>query len=248
MEFKLFRYIWRGLIGMLLMLPMGWISFRFLNLTGGITKGLLQFSGSVEEGGEVFLFFFGAFLGVIIVCLFPIHWVLIFRSNDLLLLLAIVLPWILASVIVCGLSAKSPKDGFFISLFIGIGYFALMTIFYIIISLLLARFGGGRIIDAVTSGLTGMPFLLSAFLATMEGAGVAAVFGALIGSIKYKPGGSIKKEKKSKKEIKAMVEPTFTDTSESTIPSEITDDFCTNCGAKLLPGDEFCTNCGNKVK
>ena len=59
------------------------------------------------------------------------------------------------------------------------------------------------------------------------------MFGAFIGSLRYKPG---KKKQAKKKEVKAEV-------SEPTLDA----DFCTNCGAKVPPVVDFCTNCGSKV-
>ena len=40
MGFK--RVFWSGVVGMIILIPMAWISFRFLNLTEGLTGGLIE--------------------------------------------------------------------------------------------------------------------------------------------------------------------------------------------------------------
>ena len=218
------------------------ISFDTFGLiTGGLIKNVWM---AVGMFGGVAIIIFSIFLGVGIVCLFPIHWVLINRPNDILLLLALALPWIITCSAASALFAHSPRGGIHTSIAIGIGFFILMLIPYLLLSLLLGQtgLGGSTIIDNLTMGLTGLPWVLSALTATMEGAGVGACFGALVGSLKYKAEGKkLKKSKKSKKELEEMVEPTYDDTISTTA------NRCKSCGAQLIPGDLFCVKCGEKA-
>ena len=80
--------------------------------------------------------------------------------------------------------------------------------------------------------------MLAVSTAILEGCLVGAVFGGFIGALKYKPeGGSAKqKSKKTKTKVEDDKEPTLDD-----------DSHCTNCGAKLVPGNDFCNNCGMKI-
>ncbi len=235
------------------MIPMAWISFRFLNLTGGLTSGLIGSTSGIEgafgQEGEAIMFFIGSIIGFFLICLFPTHWVLIYHTENWLLVLAVTLPWILSSAIVSFLFAKKPRDGLYSGIVIGLFCFFIMSIIYFVLVGILNQFGlnGAMIINAVSGGLTDMPYLLATFTATMEGGVIGGVFGALIGSLKYKPEGYTKKKKKSKKELDEMVEPTF-DTFASVVSNGPSTDFCDNCGAKLIPGDEFCTNCGTKMR
>ena len=108
---------------MLCLLPMAYISFRFLDLTGQITGGLItNISGlaKILPGGEALMFVLGAIMGVAMICLFPVHWALFYYPGDVMLLIAIILPWILCCTITSGLMAHSPKGGFNTSIAIGI--------------------------------------------------------------------------------------------------------------------------------
>lgn len=182
----------------------------FALITGGLINSVWMIAGLFF--GIIGIIVFSLFMGVGIVCLFPIHWAIMTRPDNIPLLLALTLPWIISCSIASWWFAHSPRGGIHTSLAIGIGYFILMLIPYLILIVLLGQTGtgGGTIIDNLTMGFTGMPWVLSALTATMEGAGVGAVFGALVGSLKYKPEGKEKKKsKKSKKELESMVEPAF---------------------------------------
>ena len=236
---------------MLLMIPTAYICFVSFDLisllTGGLITNFQGLAGALGGAGQILIFIIGAFLGVMLVCLFPIHWVLINQPDNVILLLAITLPWIITCSVASFLFAHTPRGGIHTSLAIGIGYFIFMLIPYILFSVLLAPLGGSAIIDNLSMGLTDLPWVLAALTATMEGAGVGAVFGGLVGSLKYNPEGSSKKSKKSSEYVYEP-EPTVDVSSTSTRPIVSADAHCTNCGAKLIPGDEFCTNCGNRIK
>jgi hypothetical protein len=188
MEFKLWRSIWTGIVGMLLMIPTAFATFYFFDLVSLITGGLIQnFTTALSNAlGPVIVFFISAFLGIFLICLIPIHWALISQPNNILLMLALVLPWVICCSIMALLTARKLEEGVFTSLFIGLGFFIFMLIIYVGASVLLRAVGGAAIINGIAIGLTDLPFLLAAFLATMEGAGCGAAFAALVGSIKYK--------------------------------------------------------------
>ena len=241
---------------MLLMVPIAYISLISFDLIALITGGLIQnfqgLSGGLGGGGRILIVIIGIFLGILIICLFPIHWLILSQPGNWLLLLALLAPWVITCFITSYMFSHSPRGGIHTSMAIGLGFFFLMLIPYLILSVLLAPIGGAAIIDNISIGLTGYPFVLSVFFATMEGAGVGAVFGALAGSLKYKAGGKSKKEKKKKKSKKKkkdyeyIPEPTFDSSTTSSGPTSSSDVSCTNCGSKLLPGDDFCTKCGTK--
>ncbi|MHA1149635.1 MAG: zinc ribbon domain-containing protein [Promethearchaeota archaeon] len=246
------RVIKSGCLGMLCLLPMAWISFQFLDLTSQITGGLIKNAGALTTAigsligggaGAILGFIIGAFMGLFLICIFPIHWALINNPNDIMLLIAIVLPWILCCTITAGLFAHSPRGGLNTSLAIGIGYMIFFVLIYIVLRLLLGPLG--VIIDGLFTGLTDMPYILAVISATMEGAVVGGIFGAFIGSLKYVPEGTIESSK-SKKSKSSKPEPTLD--SFGSPSSSVKDEFCINCGAKFTGDDEFCTNCGAKRK
>ncbi|MHA1757683.1 MAG: zinc ribbon domain-containing protein [Promethearchaeota archaeon] len=247
MGFK--RVLGSGIAGMLCLLPMAWISFQFLGLvshvTGGLITGVSDLASAFGRSGQIIIFIVGAILGLVMICLFPIHWALIYNPNDIPLLLSLIVPWILCCAITSGLFAHSPRGGFNTSLAIGIGYLLVFVIGYFAISALLSQIGGAAIINSIVTGLTDMPYLLAVITAILEGSLVGAVFGAFVGSLKYNPeeGSDIPKYKDKSFEP----EPTL-DSFSSFSDKGSEDIFCTNCGAKLKPGDEFCVNCGAKVK
>jgi hypothetical protein len=245
------RVIGSGIVGMIFLIPLAWISFSLLDLTGSVTGGLITGLNDAiammgASGG--FLGFLSILvsmiMGLALIFIFPIHWCLFYRPDDVLLIVSVILPWILCCMITSALFAHSPRGGIHTSLAIGIGYLILAFLFYFILPLILdAVLGAGSlftgIIDGLVEGLTDLPYLLAVFTAILEGCLVGAVFGGFIGSLKYKPeGGKAKKKKVKKKEL------------EGEEPGEPTLDisaFCTNCGAKIPPGVDFCTNCGAKV-
>ncbi|MFX1389004.1 MAG: zinc ribbon domain-containing protein [Promethearchaeota archaeon] len=250
------RVIKSGIVGMLILVPMSYISFRFLNLTEGVTGGLIvnidealsSLTSFIGIGGFFLELLAGAFIGIILILIFPIHWCIMYSPDDILLIIAVTLPWILTCVIVSALFAHSPREAIHTSLSIGIGYAIISIVLYIILTVAIPLGLGSVILDGLSVGLTDLPFLLAVLTAILEGCLVGTVFGAFIGSLRYKPSGTKKKKTKVKVE-KATRETTEmfpSEEIEEDISTTSASDFCTNCGAKLTKDDLFCTNCGAK--
>ena len=241
---------------MLCLIPMAYISFRFLNLSGEVTGGLIEnltdalgaISGFLGGGvlGTIIEVLLGMLIGIVLIFLFPIHWALFYRPDDIGLLIAITVPWILCCVITSGLFAHSPRGGVNTSLAIGIGYAIILTTVYIVLAVAIPLGIGPAILDGIMIGLTDLPFLVAVLTAVLEGCIIGAIFGAFIGSLKYNPKGikGKKKKEKFKEDSSELPElfPTENKQTESTIIAS--SDFCNNCGAKLTIEDLFCTNCG----
>ncbi len=255
MGFK--RVLGSGIVGMIIFIPMAYLSFTTLNLLEMVTGGLIQNIGAVtaiipSEYQWVGFLAFG-FAGVFLLNLFPVHWALMTDPGDIPLLLALIIPWILTGIIIAALFAHSPTGGFTSSIAVGIGYFIIMVIIYFAVGAIGNQIAGGMgfdfssLLNDIASGLTDLPFLAAAGAAAFEGAAIGGVFGAFIGSLKYKgEGGSSSKKSKSKSKDKSKrKEPSFSERSAAS--SSATSGFCKNCGAKLIPDDEFCTNCGAKA-
>ena len=248
MGFK--RVLISGIVGMIFLIPLAWISFSLLDLTGSITGGLVSdlndaladLAAFLPGAGGFLAVLLSALIGLVMILFFPIHWCLIYRPDDVLLIVSIILPWILCCVLTSAIFAHSPRGAIHTSLAIGIGYIIIAFIFYFIIPAIVNGIAPGfgifisGVIDGLSEGLTDLPYLLATFTAILEGTLVGAVFAAFIGSLKYKPEGAKVKVKKQKVKGKEISEPSLDRT-----------DFCTNCGAKLPPGVDFCTNCGSKV-
>jgi len=237
------RVVWTGLVGMVFLALTSWISFQFLDLTSSVTGGLVQnlnvalaSLGALLPGpiGAIIGALAGVFIGLILILIFPIHWCLMYRPDDVMLLISVTLPWILACSMITAINAKTPGKGIKTCLAIGIGYLILALVIYFILPVIPLV---GPIVNGLVTGLTDLPYLLAVFTAILEGCLVGAVFGGFIGALKYKPAGDSgkKKSKKSKAKAAADKEPTLDDS------------HCTNCGAKLVPGNDFCNNCGMKI-
>ncbi|MFW9896392.1 MAG: zinc ribbon domain-containing protein [Candidatus Thorarchaeota archaeon] len=243
------RVIGSGIVGMILLIPMAYISFRFLNLTEGVTGGLIQnFEDALSSItslipgalGPVIEILGGMIIGLALIFIFPIHWCLFYRPEDIMLILAVTLPWILCCVIVSAIFAHSPKQAIHTSLAIGIGYSIILVIIYFLFS----SFLGAAILDGILLGLTDLPYLLAVLTAVFEGCLIGAVFGGLIGSLKYKPEGAKSKKVKSKGRERV---PEISDVNKAIESSAMAVEIsCSNCGAKLTTDDLFCTNCGAK--
>ena len=107
------RVLWTGIVGMIFLILTSWISFQFLDLTSSVTGGLIQnlnvalaSLGSLLGGlGNVIAILAGPLLGLLLILIFPIHWCLIYRPDDIMLLISVTLPWI------CLLyTSPSPRD------------------------------------------------------------------------------------------------------------------------------------------
>jgi len=248
------RVIKSGIVGMLLLIPMSYISFRLLNLGESITGDLISdFPAAVTAilglfGLDVPIIdiLAGLLIGLVLVFFFPIHWCIIYRPEDIGLILAVTFPWILTCVITSALFARSPREGIHTSLSIGIGYIIVLSVVYVVIAI--ATPIGQAIIDGLLLGLTDLYYMVAVLTAIFEGCLVGVVFGAFAGSLRYKPKGV----KEKKKKVKVKEEPIETTemfpreiVEEETVSTTVSD-FCTNCGAKLTADDLFCTNCGAK--
>jgi len=244
------RVIGSGIAGMLCLIPMAYISFRFLNLSEGITGGLIQniddalgsISSLIGAGGVFIEIIGGALIGVALIFLFPIHWCIFYRPEDIGLILAVTLPWILCCVITSGIFARSPKQAVHTSLAIGIGYAIILIVIYFV--LIFAIPLGSVILDGILLGLTDLPYLLAVLTAVFEGCFVGAVFGGFVGSLKYKPEGAKGKKVKSRGKVEVSGLSEESRAIESSVLAEETS--CSNCGAKLTIDELFCTNCGAK--
>ena len=240
------RVVWTGIVGMIFLALTSWISFQFLDLTSSVTGGLIQnlnvalgSLGSLLGGaGSIIGILAGLLMGLLLILIFPIHWCIMYRPDDVMLLISVTLPWILACSMICAINAKTPGKGIRTSLAIGIGYLIIALLIYFLLPLIpiIGPLIGG-IIDGLAGGLTDLPYVLAVSTAILEGCLVGAVFGGFIGALKYKATGDSgkQKSKKSKDKIEDDKEPTLDDS------------HCTNCGAKLVPGNDFCNNCGMKI-
>ncbi len=242
---------------------MAGVSFVFFDLGNAISGGLIVNLGSALEGilqmtplgssGTFVAILIGGILGIFSILIFPIHWLLFYRPDDIVMAIALVLPWLLSIGISGLIFAKSPKEGIFIGVYLAAGYVVFGILLYFGISYLLSSAGlGTGIIDGLFLGLTNLHPVIAVILSTLEGALVGGSLAALFGALKYKP--TIEtytpKEKKPKKEKKEKetVEKATTysmDTTESKPTSG--PKKCPNCGSLVDASLMFCTNCGNRV-
>ncbi len=137
--------------------------------------------------------------------------------------LAMVIPWILAISISSLLFAKNTRQGIFIGIYLAIGYIILGSAAYLGSTYILQSATGTSIgtgvIDGIFRGLTDLHPLLAIVLASIEGCLIGGVFGALIGSLKYKPGEEEYTPKMRKKKDKP--EETSNSDSTSDFPFEV---------------------------
>lgn len=186
---------------MLCLIPMAWLSFYFLDLTSEVTGGLINNLGpalntmgqQIGTAGGILTLIASMFLGLFLLFLFPLHWAMFYRPDDIGLMFALIVPWILCCAITSGLFAKSPSAGIHTSIAIGLGYMIPAVIIYFALPFVLGQIipGGSGIItsviDGVSTGLTDLPFIFAVVTAIGEGCLVGAVFGGFIGSLRYKP-------------------------------------------------------------
>lgn len=255
----------------LCLIPMAWISFTVFDLGSAITGGLFTNMGSALN--DVFKLvpelstipglgvIAGGFVGVMLITVFPLHWMLQFRPDEPIFTIALIIPWILTVFISALIWSKDAKDGAKFSLRVGLPWMIGGIIISIGLNALLdSEFpGGSAIINGVFTGLTGTPLAVSIFLACLEGIFVGAIFGALAGAIRYDP-----KKQYAPKNYDAMSvgsngafgqssyssenNSAYSPTSAYSSPSSKETTFCTNCGSSVESGIDFCTNCGHKVE
>ncbi len=263
----LWRVMWTGCLGMLCLIPLAWFSFNVLDLGAAITGSLFIGVGDAIDTAFSFVplpgflagfvpFIIQGFLGIMMLWFFPLHWALWYRPDDISMALAIVLPWLLCGTITAALFCKKARQGFDTGLAVGLAYALFIGLFPIIIQAIINAVTGGMglgvfnimdIFNGFFSGMTDLPYWAAVVTSCVEGGIIAGVFGALIGSLKYKPEGQlesqkVKKARKKKKEPKiAMVAETTGSTTAETGA------FCPNCRSKVIPGDPFCPNCGTKL-
>ncbi|MBN2157393.1 MAG: zinc ribbon domain-containing protein [Candidatus Lokiarchaeota archaeon] len=263
----LWRVIWTGCLGMLCLIPLAWFSFNVLDLGAAITGSLFIGIGDAIDTAFSLVplpgflagfipFIIQGILGIMMLWFFPLHWALYYRPDDIGMALAIVLPWLLVGTITAALFCKKARQGFDTGLAIGLGYALAIGVFPIAIQAIVnAALGGAglpgifdlmAVLNGLFSGMTDLPYIAAVLTACVEGGLIAGVFGALIGSLKYKPGGDlettkVKKAKKKKAEPKIA---TVTDSSVSTSTKGL---LCPNCHSKVVLGDPFCPNCGTKL-
>jgi len=233
------RVVKSGIVGMFFLFLASWLMIlKPFDITSNITGGLIQnLEDAVGSLHPILSFIVGALLGLILVLIFPIHWCLMYHPDNVMLLISVTLPWILACSTISAIKAKTPGEGIRTSLAIGIGYLILALVIYFILPFISDIPNISPIINGLTTGLTDLPYILAVSTAILEGCLVGAVFGGFIGALKYKPAGDSgkQKSKKSKAKLEDDKEPTLEDS------------HCTNCGAKLVPGNDFCNNCGMKI-
>ncbi|GAH14656.1 unnamed protein product [marine sediment metagenome] len=115
----LWRVIWTGIVGMIFLFIVSYISFTFLDLTASVTGGLIEnlndaigsLSALLPGVGGIIGIFAPMLLGLILILIFPIHWCLMYRPDDVMLLISVTLPWILACSMITGINAKTPGKG-----------------------------------------------------------------------------------------------------------------------------------------
>lgn len=251
---------------MLCLIPMSLISFYLFDLVGVVTGGLIsnfnELTLSLPDDLKIVGILLGGLGGILIILLFPVHWIIMYRGDDPVMMIAIVLPWILCCVVTSGIFAHSPRGGLHTSIAIGLGWLIVGVVASFALTTLLANALGplSGVIDAAITGLTDLPLQAAIVLSCLEGMAIGSVFGAFIGSLKYKPEGmssskktkSKKKKSKKSKSATPTAEPTMSSTPSTSYQapssSGASSAYCTNCGMKLQAGDTFCTNCGAAIK
>ena len=245
---------------------MAWISFVVFDLSSAITGGVFQNLGEAlntlliqtvpENLGGVASLFAGGLLGILMIVVFPIHWLLQYRPDEPVFAIAMMIPWILVAFISALLWARDMKEGFLMGIKIAVYWMVLGIGIY----LLLARVLGAEvpgidpILTGLTTGLTDLSPIAAIALACLEGGLIGSVFGGLAGAIRYKPNTRYrpKSSRKAKKKdafgqaYEETEAPAYGSSFQASSDKGSGGDFCTNCGKKLEPGEDFCTNCGTK--
>ncbi len=182
------RVIWTGIVGMIFLFLASWLMIiKPFDITSNITGGLIQNLDDALAslgGSPIISFLAGGLVGLLLVLIFPIHWCLMYHPDNVMLLISVTLPWILACSTISAINAKTPGQGIRTSLAIGIGYLIIALVIFFLLPLIPYV---GPIINGLLTGLTDLPYILAVSTAILEGCLVGAVFGGFIGAIKYKP-------------------------------------------------------------
>jgi hypothetical protein len=256
---------------------MAWVAVTFFGLDAAISGGLIyglggaldtiftmlmasQGGGGAAALGAILPIISGGIIGIASLSIFPIHWVLTYRPDEPMFALAMMIPWILCGFLTALIFAKSTKEGFWMIFAIGITMAVMGVGMYILITVVLPQALGPAagalvgVIDGIFLGLTDLTPIPAILSATLEGAFIGGVFGALAGAIKYKPGEeeydpkSKKKQKASPpKNYDAFGGSTSMPAQQTSMPTTKSAVKCKYCGANIPPGMNFCTNCGNKL-
>ncbi len=208
---------------------MAGVSFTYFDLTDAISGSLfvnvgdgilllLQDSDLGINTGTFITILIGGVSGFISLMIFPIHWLLYYRPDEIGMAFAMTIPWIVAIGISALLFTKSAREGIFLGLYLALGYIVVSVAIYFLITAALAQEGpiGSSIIDGIFSGLTDLHPILAIIFSTLEGGLIGGTFGALIGALKYKasaetydPTKKKKKKKKKGEEDEPAEEPGF---------------------------------------
>ncbi len=262
----LWRVMWTGCLGMICLVPLAWFAFNVLDLGAAVTGDLFIDIGDAIDSafgilslpgflGSFIPFIIQGIMGIDMICFFPLHWALYYRPDDIGMALAIVLPWLLVGTITAALFCKKARQGFDTGLAIGLAYALFIGLFPLIIQAIVNAALGGvglaeffdlmTVFNGLFKGMTDLPYWAAVLTSCVEGGLIAGVFGALIGSLKYKPDGL--ENKKVKKARKKKSEPKITTAMTSDGSTSNIGVSCPNCQSKVVPGDPFCPNCGTKL-
>ncbi|GAB4318930.1 MAG: hypothetical protein Kow0069_22210 [Promethearchaeota archaeon] len=193
---KKLRFCCGSCLGCCCLLPMAFVASLFTDVVAAVTGGLLvnvdEFLTSLGSALPGPLAALGPLLtgliGFILVMMFPLDWVLTYRPGNVGFAFAVIMPWILTATVTALIFAKHAKEGFIIPFLTAIYAIVLVTGSAMALTNLAGGGGAlGGILDTLFSGLTDRSFTLSVATACLEGGGIGALFGALMGAIKYNP-------------------------------------------------------------
>lgn len=205
-QFK--TYCCGSCLGCLCLIPMaflaGLLGADILGaVSGGLIVGVNDFLMILLGENAGISFLVNALLNILLILLFPLDWVLLYRPGNVLFAVSIIMPWVLCGTITALLFAKHAKEGFLLPLLAALYWLILFGVG----AFLLNTFSGG-IVDAAFMGLTDRGAVAAVVTACLEGGAIGGIFGALVGALKYDPdtygeGGSSKKKKKRKGKSKS---------------------------------------------
>ena len=269
-------------LAMCCLIPMSWISFSFFDLGGAISGSLftnvgealnsafalLASSAGLGSAGGLISVLVGGLIGLVMVLIFPIHWLLIYRPDEPMFALAMMIPWVLTVFLSALFWSKSMKDGFMMGIKLAVSWIVIGIVLFMGITSLAASSGMGGIVgtalNGIFEGLTDLSPILAIISASLEGGLIGGVFGGLAGAIKYKPGeeyqpNSNKKAKPASEDSGVAFGSSYTPSqpayqqqttkpknafqTKTTRPTN-----CPRCGKPVGIGEDFCTECGSPLK